>query len=247
MLSWIISKLKKFKRINVFHPQFLVFIKNKVPELICHIKEGVVLDIGCADKFIAKNIDENKNDYIGLDYFDTAINMYKTNPDVFGDAQNLPFADNSIDTVILLDVLEHIPDADSAMKEISRVLCKSGGILILQIHFMYPLHDAPYDYQRFTIYGIRQIAKKFGFNIEKELPSGNTIRSGLLLLNIGIAKSFLSLFKRKFFVLPAIMLLPFVALAFLILNLFGLISSFQDEDYFMPSGIGVVFKKNNIQ
>ena len=46
--------------------------------------------------------------YIGLDYYQTATQWYKTKPHVYADAQNLPFADNSIDTVLFLDVMEHL-------------------------------------------------------------------------------------------------------------------------------------------
>src|SRR6478672_3807872 len=47
-------------------------------------------------------------------------------PDIVGDIHNLPFADESIDAVICLAVLEHVEDPIKAMKEIYRVLKKDG-------------------------------------------------------------------------------------------------------------------------
>ena len=51
---------------------------------------------------------------------------------VQGDILNLPFADNSFDTVICLEVLEHTLDMEFAISEISRVL-KNDGVLLLSV------------------------------------------------------------------------------------------------------------------
>ena len=59
--------------------------------------------------------------------------------------KKLPIATNSIDSVLFLDVLEHLQNPDQALNEIFRVL-KSNGVLILQVPFLYPIHDAAYDY-----------------------------------------------------------------------------------------------------
>ncbi len=75
-------------------------------------------------------------------------------PDIVGDAHNLPFPDESFEVVVCSEVFEHLEDPRKAVNEIHRVLV-SGGILILTTRFLFPVHDAPGDYFRFTPYGLR--------------------------------------------------------------------------------------------
>ena len=74
------------------------------------------------------------------------------NPEIVGDAQEMPFADATYSTILCTEVLEHIPDPQKAVDEMYRVL-KPGGTLILTTRFLFPVHDAPGDYWRFTPYG----------------------------------------------------------------------------------------------
>lgn len=54
-----------------------------------------------------------------------------------GNALNLPFANNCFDKVICSEVLEHIPDYKSVLKEIKRIL-KPGGILAASVPRYFP-------------------------------------------------------------------------------------------------------------
>ncbi len=49
---------------------------------------------------------------------------------VQGDALHLPFADETFDRVICSEVLEHIPDDQGAMRELTRVLRRGGTMAI---------------------------------------------------------------------------------------------------------------------
>lgn len=71
-----------------------------------------------------------------------------------GDAHFLPFADNSIDSLICQAVLEHVHDPRQVIKEANRVL-KPGGYLYLEVPFLQGFHADPHDYQRYTIEGLR--------------------------------------------------------------------------------------------
>lgn len=78
----------------------------------------------------------------------------------------LPFEDSSFDTIILSDVLEHVPEPVVLWSEMSRIL-SDQGVLILSTPFIYCLHEQPHDYFRFTEHSLRRLAGQFGFHIEK--------------------------------------------------------------------------------
>ncbi len=76
----------------------------------------------------------------------------------------LPFADGSFDTVLCTQVLEHVGDVERAMSEIARVL-RPGGHALVTVPFLYPTHEAPYDFGRFTHYGIAGLASRHGLQV----------------------------------------------------------------------------------
>ncbi len=67
----------------------------------------------------------------------------------------LAFEDCSFETVLLSDVLEHIPDPEPLCGEISRVLTK-GGHLLLNVPFYYWIHEQPHDFYRYTEFALRR-------------------------------------------------------------------------------------------
>src|SRR5882724_813462 len=79
-------------------------------------------------------------------------------PDVIGDAHNLPFKDDEVEAVLSTDVFEHLKDPVKAVSEMKRVL-KKGGKVIFATRFIFPIHDSPNDFWRFTKYGLRELFK----------------------------------------------------------------------------------------
>jgi SAM-dependent methyltransferase len=75
--------------------------------------------------------------------------------------QQLPFADSAFDTIILSDVLEHIPEPMKLWQEMARVL-RTNGHLIMNVPFYYGLHEQPHDYYRYTEFALRRFAQSVG-------------------------------------------------------------------------------------
>jgi SAM-dependent methyltransferase len=69
--------------------------------------------------------------------------------DIVADLARLPFKSDSIDAFASRSVLEHLPDLNSAVRELARCT-RSGGIGLHLIPFLFPYHASPHDYQRLT-------------------------------------------------------------------------------------------------
>lgn len=76
-------------------------------------------------------------------------------------SQTLPFPDRRFDTVILSDVLEHVAEPQGLLGEIARIL-DCDGKLLLNVPFMYGLHEQPHDYYRYTEFALRRFAASAG-------------------------------------------------------------------------------------
>jgi len=183
-------------RSTPFHPQWFAFFREPAfLERCCAELDGIVLDIGCADGK-PRNCLPASATYVGADYMPTASQWYGTRPELYADAQRLPFADGSVDHVLLLDVLEHIPDPNRTLAEISRVLVV-GGTLTMQVPFLYPIHDAPLDFHRWTRHGLASAAEKHGFSVQWEQAVGHPTETAALLANIASSKTVMNWIRQK--------------------------------------------------
>ena len=77
---------------------------------------------------------------------------------------SLPMKNNTYDLVICVQVLEHLSRPEKSISEMHRVL-KPGGLIFLSTNFLYPRHGSPYDYFRFTEFGLKYIFDKCGFQL----------------------------------------------------------------------------------
>lgn len=85
--------------------------------------------------------------------------------------EKLPFPDNSFSTIILSDVLEHIPEPGKLWLEMHRIL-EPEGVAIINVPFLYWVHEAPHDYYRYTEYALERFASNSSFSVISLEPIG---------------------------------------------------------------------------
>lgn len=232
----LLSKLKY----TPFHPQWFAFHgEASCLKEICSGLEGLVSDIGCADAKPRSFLPPNAR-YLGIDYYRTATSWYLTKPDLYADAQALPLRDDCVDHALLLDVLEHLPEPNKCLREIHRTL-KPGGSLTIQVPFLYPVHDAPLDFHRWTRFGLSRAAEKHGYTVKKELALGHPLESAALNTNIALSKTVLNWVRDKNLLSISILLLPFAVLVINTLAWAG--ARLSKADPIMPHGYRVTWIK----
>ncbi|HEY0594056.1 MAG TPA: class I SAM-dependent methyltransferase [Thermoanaerobaculia bacterium] len=98
------------------------------------------------------------------------------NLDVIAPLHRLPIAEASFDAVLCTQVLEHLERPAESLAEIHRVL-RSGGRLYLTAPMAHPEHQVPYDFYRYTSFGLRSLIGGAGFReIEVEPFGGLFVR-----------------------------------------------------------------------
>lgn len=133
---------------------------------------GKVLDLGCGKVPLYEAYKNYISENVCVDWGNT----YNKNPFLDYELdinQKLPFADNEFNSIILSDVLEHIRKPELLLGEMYRILSVNGKALI-NVPFMYGLHEQPYDYFRYTKHALKSMAEDAGFKIILLEPSGGT-------------------------------------------------------------------------
>jgi SAM-dependent methyltransferase len=133
-----------------------------VANLKLHAK-GRLLDLGCGKVPLFDVYRHYVTDNICIDWENTA---HKSDHlDFEADlTKELPCSDGEFDTVILSDVLEHIPEPERLCREMARVLSPKGKLL-LNVPFYYWLHEQPHDYYRYTEFALRRLMDRSGMQV----------------------------------------------------------------------------------
>lgn len=222
------------------HPQWFTFMaKRRAHSAVAREARGTVVDIGCGDCSLRSGLRPTDR-YVGVDYPSTAKTLYRSLPDLFADAARLPFTDRMVDAVVMLDVIEHLREPESAMAEAARVL-DEGGQFYAHIPYMYPLHDAPHDYSRFTEFGIVYRMQHAGLVVERVEPAGSPSETVALLFNVALAKMMWRTIHRF---PPALVLIPVACTLFLLANICGwCVGRVYSDPGFMPLTYFVVARR----
>ena len=201
----MIKAIRKVWETIVLYP---LRINSKNRELV--LKRSIisryskVLDVGCGEKFYKKYFENS--DYVGLDFPSNTADHSKNikSPDIWGDGQKLPLKKESFDLIICIQVIEHIPNTSEVIEEFNRVLLP-GGKLFLSVPHSYRIHESPYDYWRFTKYGLSHLLSNHGFEIIQIKPTTNSFFNGWNIFLTSLFQPNVKLQKLKIGVLTLIM------------------------------------------
>ncbi len=120
-----------FDLIAPFYDKLLGGIGDVEP-ILKHIHGNVLLDLGGGTGRVSQHLP----DYLTRIILDESLNMLrqarkKGLPAVRGEGENMPFPDESFDSIIIVDSFHHLRDQKEVLRECHRVL-KSGGTLIIR-------------------------------------------------------------------------------------------------------------------
>ena len=149
------SVAKTWKTILVYR-----FLDQELENCARKYLRGNLIDIGCGTKPYKRMLARYVTQHIGVDRLDP-FNK-KAERDIIATAYRIPVADESFDCAISIAVLEHLAEPEEAVRECYRVL-KKGGVAVYAVPFIWQLHAEPWDYYRFSKYGLQHLFEKVGF------------------------------------------------------------------------------------
>ena len=119
-------------------------------------KDSNIIEIGSGNIDINQSMEK---------YFDKSNNFIQT--DINKDYNHLYLditeeitTNQKFDLVLCTNVLEHIFETKKAIKNLKTLLSDQGSLLV-SVPFIYPLHDEPKDYWRFTEHSLRKLFEDF--------------------------------------------------------------------------------------
>lgn len=126
------GNIEKYNSTNPLKQFMIKLFLNKLKQAVAEIKNKYksmdLLDIGCGEGLISNLLYDNFDNIniTAVDYFAEAIEKAQkgNNRHIFfetGDITNLKYEDNSFDTAMAIEVLEHIAKPEKALKELLRV------------------------------------------------------------------------------------------------------------------------------
>ena len=142
--------------------------------------KGRLLDIGCGNKPYERMFVGQVAEYIGCD----VVQSSSERVDVICSATLIPLEDASFETILCTQVIEHVADHRSLIREAYRLL-RRGGVMILSGPMYWPLHEEPHDFFRFTKYGFHHILEEVGFVVDSlENNGGKWALCGQVLIHM---------------------------------------------------------------
>jgi SAM-dependent methyltransferase len=166
----------------VYHPLYILR-KNIYRRMVkfAPMLSGKLMDFGCGSKPY-KALFTNISAYIGVDYDGEGHKHDDEQIDVYYDGHTIPFADNTFDSILTNEVLEHVFNLENIIGELHRVL-KPGGKILITTPFAWMEHEAPVDFGRYTSFGMKALMERNGFEIITMEKTTNYLQTQTQLRN----------------------------------------------------------------
>lgn len=164
------------KKISVAHSNrkmhnWLVYdVSDRFLKKYSSLYKGCLYDLGCGESPYKEFFLEYADSYIGVDW---SGSFHDTKADIAADLNHpLPIDSEVADTLVSLSVMEHLCEPQKFLNESFRIL-KPGGHIVLQVPWQWWIHEAPFDFFRYTPYGLKYLFEKAGFSeVTVEAQSG---------------------------------------------------------------------------
>lgn len=132
---------------------------DAIIEAHCSEFRGVLIDLGCGERPYEAYLRRHCDVYVGLDWGNSPHHRVA---DVLADLnEDFPLRGDVADTVVSFSVMEHLREPGVFLREAARIM-RPGAKLILQVPFMWRVHEAPYDFFRYTRFGLEYMLRKAG-------------------------------------------------------------------------------------
>lgn len=161
--------------------------------------EGKVLDVGCGSGFLVGQLQKKGYKAYGSDVSDEAIEFGRkrgTNDLSVMSGDKLDFSSSSFDTVLAVDILEHLENEVRLLREIERVLKPDGWAIIIvpAYKFLWGVQDEiSHHYRRYTLGSLLETVKRFSSLSSVRMTYFNTF----LFPPIAAVRIFSRLFRLK--------------------------------------------------
>lgn len=153
--------------------------------------------------------------YIAVDVEQSGHARSRMVADVFYDGRNLPFDSCTFDSVFASEAFEHIFNLDEILDEIARVL-RPGGAMLVTTPFVWDEHERPYDFARYTSFGLKHLLEEHGFAVHSiHKATGNLETISQMLVLYLAQRELLTRFRILRLILTPLLFAPIMLLGLL--------------------------------
>jgi SAM-dependent methyltransferase len=200
--------------------------------------QGSVLDVGCGQSPYQHLIEKYSSNYTGIDIVDADKFDYKNSCMLSFNGEDIPFENETFDSLICTEVLEHVFNYQKLADEMYRVL-KPGAIAFITVPWSARFHYIPYDFFRYTPSSLKIIFSKFNeIHITSRGTDISVIVNKILVIWMRSIKPDQAI---KLILIPiCILFFPFVIVTLLIAHLSIIFNIGSTTD---PLGYTILLKK----